>query len=135
MFPFGLIKIPDLAEVDWDGNNVENSRSSPCWAAWKADADGDKYNSANDGGYSSSYKTWLTLGLNSQVWVERTINSGTFARDFGAARVIMTADRELGIFRSTSGTDNGNATVRFYDAASGGNLLATGTLTLQATRT
>ncbi len=141
MFPFGFSKSnvvtpPPPLTVDWDGNAVATVRTgATCYATQKFDADGDKYKSNNQGNFAASYKTWLSAGLNSEVWVERTINSGSLNTDnIGAGRVVMSTDRLLGLEKASSGAPaTANVTVDFYDAASGGTLLATGVLTLSAT--
>ena len=124
---------PTGPSVSWNGQTISNVRfGGACQANWKADNDGSKYKSDNVGTYSF-YKVWLTSGLNSEVWVERTITAGSLTLDtIGASRVIMTTDRQLGVTKTTSGFKTATVTVKFYDAASGGNLLATGTLNLQA---
>ncbi len=136
MFPFGFVKsnVNPTVSVDWGGELLSRTRAgATCHATLKFDADGDKYKSNNQGNFSAAYKTWLTLGLNSEIWVERTINSGTLAVDtIGGSRVLMTSDRALGIVKTSSGIGTANITVDFYDAASDGNLLATGTLNLSA---
>ena len=96
------------------------------YARIKWDADGDVYESFANGSYGSSSDTWLDNGTTSQVWVQRTIDSGTLNLDtIGASRVAMTSDRQLGVERSPTGSKAANGTISFYDASSGGNLLRT----------
>ena len=124
--------------VDFNGANNDQVRSGlVCQARWKSDADGSKYISNNQGAYSSSYKVWLTAGLNSEVWIERTINSGTLSTDtIGSGRQVQTADREIGVLDAvaTGSPTTANVTIDYWDAVSGGNNLATGTVTLSAER-
>jgi hypothetical protein len=104
------------------------------YARVKWDTDGDIYESFASGTYGSSSDTWLDRGLNSQVWVQRVISSGTLNLDtIGASRVAMTSDRQLGVERSPTGSKAANGTISFYDAASGGNLLRTRNWSVSAT--
>ena len=107
-----------------------------CYATVRFGLDGIEYKNggATDTGHSTSRGTWLDAGLNSEVWINRIINSGTLNRfDAGAGRKVMTSDRVYGISKSTNGTKTTNMTFEFWDAASGGNLLDTVTYDLKAT--
>lgn len=119
--------------VAWNGHTLTNIRvGAACQANWKADNNGNKYES-NNVGSNTLYQQWLISGSTSEVWLERTIVSGSLTLDtIGSGRVISTTDRKLGVTRTTSGFKNCTCTVRFYDASSGGNLLATGSLVLSA---
>lgn len=114
---------------------LTNSRSSGvCKADVKLGSDGDVYESDNTGAFGASTDTWLDAGSNTQVWVERTISTGTLSTDgIGAGRVAMTSDRTIGVTRSTSGSKQATGNFRFYDAASGGTLLHTATWDITAT--
>lgn len=105
---------------------------STCYARVKVDNDGDLYESNNAGTTYASYETWLDAGLNSEVWVQRTIISGSLNLDAGSGRLACTADRLFGVQRSTTGTATCTIDLKFYDAASGGNLLDTQRVTLTA---
>lgn len=96
----------------------------------KVDADGDLYERFS--GSFASYETWLDSGNNTQVWVERTIISGTLVVDAGTGRLACTTDRIFGISRVTVGTDTTVIDLDFYDASSGGSLLDTQRVTLTA---
>ena len=89
------------------------------------DADGGYYESAANGVFpGTATGTWLTSGLSSQVWIERTITSGTLEQDgIGAGRVQLNTSRVIGVNRSVIGFKTAGATVDFYNAASGGTLL------------
>lgn len=97
----------------------------------RVDNDGDLYESDGDGVFTS-YETWLDLGLNSQVWVERTIISGSLSVDAGAGRLTCTADRVWGVVQSFEGQRNCVIDLDFWDAASGGVLLDTQRVDLEA---
>jgi hypothetical protein len=76
---------------------------------------------------------WLDTGSGSQVWIERTINSGVLDWfDPGSGRLRLDVDRSYGILRPSVGIDTANVTFDAYDAASGGNLLDSVTLTFTA---
>jgi hypothetical protein len=122
--------------------NVTNNQSEigvTVRAGVQVNSDGDWYSSDNAGNYSAAGGTWLTAGANSDVWVERTINSetgtGLDVDDIGASRVAMTTTRELRVSRTSTGVSTANVTLTFYDAASGGNVLDTATIALEAEQT
>ena len=114
----------------------DNVRGGVCTCAVKIDIDGDFYASDNVGGYSAASETWLERGLNSQVWVERTIDTGSLATDdIGAGRAACTSDLEIAVIRTTSGEDRATGNFRFYNAPTGGTLLETTAWDIKATRT
>ena len=84
-----------------------------------------------------SLGNWLDSGLNSEVWVERVITSGSFnSIDAGAGRLQLSTTRSFRLSRSASGSKTCQVTFNFYDAASGGNLLfTTGSILYEAERT
>jgi len=87
--------------------------------------------------YTISRGSWLDTGSANDVWLERTINSGSLnASDPGAGRHQMNGARTLAVRDTTipGGAVECNVTVRMYDASTGGNLLGTATFTLSATR-
>jgi len=116
--------------------NASTATAGECDCFFKIDNDGDYYESAATGLYGASSGTWLTAGTTSQVWVERTIVSGSLDLDtIGASRVATTTDREIGVTRVAPGFATANVTLDFYDAASGGNLLDTADINLSAENT
>jgi len=124
--------------VDWNGQLHSTTRNGQvCFSAWKNDNDGGKYVSNNAGAFvAGAYKTWLTAGGNSQVWIERTIITGSLATDFGAGRQLTNGDKVLMVLDAvaTGSPSVATVTIDYWDAASGGNNLATGLLTLRAER-
>lgn len=123
--------------VGMSNENLNNySNSSPCIANVKIDNDGSVYRSNAAGAYGAASQVWLDAGQNSDVWVERTIDAGSLDTDtIGASRVAMTSDRTVGVQDSNGSfaiKATATVTVSFYDAASGGNLLDTATITLTA---
>jgi len=77
--------------------------------------------SSSSGG--SAYEVWLDAGNNDQVWVECTIVSGTLnhVNAGTGSRLICSSLRTWGI--STSSSKTTVIDLDFYDAESGGNLL------------
>lgn len=97
----------------------------------KVDSDGSLYE--NIGAGFVSYEAWLDAGSNTQVWVERTIISGTLDVDAGSGRLACTADRIFGVTQTVLGSKATVIDLKFYDAASGGSLLDTQRVTLDVT--
>ena len=95
----------------------------------KVDADGDLY--AGTPGYSS-YETWLDSGYNTQVWVQRTIVSGSLDTDSGSGVLACTTDRVFGTLQTVVGTDEAVIDLKFYSDSGGINLLDTQRVTLHA---
>ncbi len=109
------------------GTSIFNSRvGADCFAGVRFNNDGTEQASDNVGTFNVSRFNWLDQGAAVQVWVERTINSGTLDwMDAGAGRLQLNTTRSFGNTRTTIGMDTTNVTFDFYDAASGGKLLAT----------
>lgn len=104
------------------------------YARVKVDSDGSLYSyggsSSTSGG--SAYEVWLDVGTNDQVWVQCDIVSGTINHVSAGTgtRLICTSDRIWGI--STSSAKTTVIDLDFYDAASGGSLLDSQRVTLDA---
>lgn len=111
----------------------DSETSGTAYATVKVDADGDLYESISGSGSGfTSYETWLDSGLNSEVWVECTVNSGSLDTSAGTgSRLACTSDRIWGIECATDCLQTANITLDFYDAASGGSLLDSQTVTLE----
>ena len=124
---------PTLA-VSPVGTNVTNTRVlQTCYAGVQYNTNGIDYASSNVGGWTNSRGNWLDAGSNNDVWVERTINSGTLNwQDPGSGRYQLNFSRSFGVSQSVVGIKTCNLTVNFYDAASGGNLLGSATYTVTA---
>ena len=115
------------------------SSNNPTYAGVQYNTSGIEYANATAGtaSYTVSRGNWLDSGTTSEVWLERTLNSGTLSgSDPGAGRHAMTSTRTLAVQDTTllGGAVTCNVTVNFYDAASGGNLLGSATYTLSAER-
>jgi hypothetical protein len=126
--------------VQQQGTDVNNTRSGGvCFAGIRIGNDGVEYDHNNIGSPEAVVRgTWLLRGTTSDVWVERTINSGTLnvTDDLSSGRQATTTDRDLVMSDSTDDSNpvTTNITLRFYDASSGGNLLSTATFDLIAER-
>jgi len=109
--------------VSANTNSINNARAGTCDGGVRYNNDGSEDGQIATGAWSIDRDNWLDSGLPSEVWVERTINSGTLdTDDIGATRVSMSTTRELSM-SITESTNSCNLTVDFYDAASSGNLL------------
>lgn len=109
-----------------------------CFAGVQFRNDGTEWATAGDGGseFTSSRGNWLDVGAPSQIWVERTINSGSLnSSDPGAGRLQLSTNRSYRVVEAGFGTTTCNVTFDFYNAASGGRLLATVTFSLTAEST
>lgn len=115
---------PSTANVIWEKFTSPGS----AYAIVKFDNNGIQYknSSATSTSVTTSMGTWLDSGLNSEVWIERVISSGSFNyTDSGSGRLSLATDRSFGVSRSSNGTTTCTCTFNFYDAASGGNLIGT----------
>jgi hypothetical protein len=118
--------------------NIQSNSTSRnigvCVCYVKIDSDGDFYKSDETGSYSSN-GNWLDSGAANEVWVARTITAGTLSKDdIGTGRTSCSSDLEIGTTKSfPDGNKSCTFTLNFYDAASGGNLLASKSITTIAT--
>ena len=117
------------------GINYNYRASGYCYAGTRFNAAGDEKWMTQDAAWTTNKGNWLDSGAPSEVWIQRTINSGTLGYDgIGSGRVALTSDRFFYIWRNTSGVKTCVVTCYMYDAASGGNLLESKQYTLQADR-
>ncbi len=121
------------------GTHSRTRLGGACWANIEFRTDGVEWWSVNTGGMTINKGAWLDLGGVSDVYIERTIDSGSLDRDdTGASRLILSVTRGFGVVRTLGegdGTDTCTFTVRMYDAAVGGHLLQTMQYTVSATKT
>lgn len=84
------------------------------------------------GGTVSGWTTSASAGIGSSYWVEFVYVSGTGNTFTGtlATRLALTTDRTVTLARVTSGDSDRFLTVNIYNAASGGSLVSTGSLSL-----
>lgn len=95
-------------------------------------SDGQEYDITNAGAQGVDLGTWLDTGIPGDVWVEFLRSSGTAANWIGIAnstRVNMagTVTFRIEDISTGAGTENITGQFRFWDAASGGNILQTTT--------
>ena len=139
MFPAGTTGavLIDFA-VNVANETQDNIRgASPCYSGVRIDADNNIYTRSNTGVWSVSQSGWVTGSGKSpaDVWVERTIDSGSFTNDgIGATRIQCNVDHEVTNTDTDSGAsaEAGVMTVSFYDASSGGTLLDTAVFDISA---
>lgn len=102
--------------------------SGTCYAGVKFDTDGEEYERNPNGTYGSTVGTWLDAGTSSQVWVEYFNNTGTFNGKTAGTRYQINVDAEFYKTRAIAGISSVQCQFRFWDAASGGNILQTTSL-------
>ena len=109
-------------------------RPTDCYAGVQYNSSGTEWGSNSGGGFTVGRGPWLESGAAGDYWVERTVNSGTLDdQDAGTGRLQLNTTRSFSIVRTANrGVDTANVTFDFYDAASGGSLLASVTLTFNA---
>jgi len=95
-----------------------------CFAGVDFLADGLEYEYTPSGG-TTFVNRWLDRGANSDVWVERVVTAGSWnSRDPGSGRHLLSSDRKFRCKADVSGTTfTVTGYFKFWDAASGGNLL------------
>lgn len=80
-------------------------------------------------GYTVSLGLWIDEGDPSDVWIQWTRTGGTLgdwnSADSGDTRLQLSSNRQWRIVRSSVGLSSIIGNFKFYDAASGGNLLHT----------
>ena len=107
-----------------------------CYAIVRFNSNGIEYKNigADNPTMNSSRGIWLDSGLNSEVWVQRTINSGSFNyTDAGSGRLQLSTSRDFGVSKGgPGGIQSCNVTFKFWDAASGGNELDSVTYSIEA---
>ena len=122
--------IPTGPQVSPDTANTSTNNTADCFAGIEFNSSGVEWASNNSGTFNVGRGSWLDEGLSSEVWVERTIDSdsgdGLNWNDPGTGRHQLSTTRAFGCTDTSIGGGAVEATVTFdfYDAASGGNLLA-----------
>lgn len=112
-------------------DGATNSRlNAACYAGFTLQNDGDEWEYSVSGGLTS-LTTWLDTGAAGDVWVMWTRTGGTLSdwNSLGSGnnniRLNLGTTRSFRLWRSSTGTNTISGYCRFYDAASGGNLLHT----------
>ena len=104
---------------------IDNSTGGgTCYATIAYNSDGIEYENSSAAAITAdqSRGNWLDSGLNSQVWVERTIDVGTLDTDAGTGRLVLSTTRTFGI--ENAAIKAATVTFKFYDAATGGSEIA-----------
>jgi hypothetical protein len=121
--------------VSADGTGYTNSRGigGDCWVGLEFNTDGEEYRILAGGATSgTSQGTWLDSGSASDVWVEFLYSSGSAGQWDGFSNSTRYQLNVTRTFRIDDTTINANVNAitgqfRFWDAASGGNILDTTT--------
>ena len=117
--------------------NSTNASASTCHAGVRYNTDGTEKGEDAAGVWNVDRGNWLDFGVSSNVWVERAITGDPLSdHDPGAGRHQLNTDRLFGNLDPLPGGAPENSSVKFdfYDASSGGNLLATVTITIESDR-
>ena len=116
-----------LTFTDLEGVAISNVRLHSNGNYYESNINGD-------GTFGAADELWLESGSAGDVWVERSITSGTLTTDdIGGSRVSLASGSfTMGVTTVSSGTKTCSFTLSFYDAASGGNLLDTAAITTTA---
>ena len=113
-------------EVSANSANISTiGPDNPVVAGLQINSSGVEWSSNAAGSYNVGRGVWLDSGLNSEVWVERTIDSGTLDVDAGSGRLVLSTTRTYEKHDATipGGSQTCTVTYDYWDAASGGNLL------------
>ena len=124
---------PTLA-VSPSSSNISRfqAATAPTYAILELNSSGAEFANISAGSTSMTLGrgSWLDAGTSAEVWVERILDSGTLNHaDPGAGRLQLSTTRLYGISRSTDGTTTSTVTFNYYDAATGGNLIGSATIT------
>jgi hypothetical protein len=116
-------------------HDVNTGGTAYAWVG--VNSDGDLYSSLTGTTPDVSYETYLDSGANSQVWVEASyvndIGSGlSIASSSLNVRLSCTGTYKWGLTSADPTNKSGEITLDFYDAASGGTLLDTQFVSLEA---
>jgi hypothetical protein len=133
----GLAAIIEITTTTYSKNSTG---PADCYSNFQLNSDGFIYvNSvAASNNYTSQQELWLESGTADQVWVERSNLTGTPGTlnnaDPGTGRLNLGTSRDFGVVEvTTTETHTCTFDLDFYDAASGGALLYSRTITLNAT--
>lgn len=109
------------ARLDGRINSEQEPATVYCGA--RVDSAGDEWE-FDEFANAINQTIWLDTGSSSDVWIERTISSGSWnSQDPGAGRHNLGTTRNFRVVRSTVGSQSCTCTFDFWDAASGGNNL------------
>ncbi|MEE9158969.1 MAG: hypothetical protein V3U60_11345 [Gammaproteobacteria bacterium] len=129
----GIILSPSSANV------VGSKTGATAYAGIQFNASGEEFKTDSDGNsaYDVSRGLYIDSGDPDNVWIQWTRTGGTLgdwnSDDAGDARVQLSSSRSWRILRAGLGTDTIIGDFDFYDAVTGGGLLASVSLTFTAT--
>ncbi len=136
-FPYGSVMDFRLSVAASATNISTLVVGATCYAGVTFSTDENEYNNQGFGDDSTVdavfVKKYIINGDNDEVWVDRTVNSGSLTHeDPGAGRKQLNTTRRYATHRTTIGVQAANVTLDFYDAATGGSLLQTITFNITA---
>lgn len=116
---------PVVSPVNGGDSNIRIL--STCYAGIQFNANGYEYECINTGSYTQNIGLWLDAGLNSEVWVECILTAGSWnsLNPGTSTRLQLSTTRTWRCLRSSVGVQTATCYFKFWDAASGGNLLHT----------
>lgn len=135
-FPHGACAAAGGLSVIPNTNGDDNVRlDANCYAGIQWQNDGDEAEYTNSAGLNV-IGTWLKGGTAAEVWVACAVTLGSWnSLNPGTSLLQLSTTRSFRIVRTTDGTQSVTCTFNFYNAASGGDLIATtGSITFNAER-
>jgi hypothetical protein len=115
---------PAVSAVNGGDTNIRILAT--CYAGVQFNSNGYEYECINTGSYTQNIGLWLDAGAASEVWVECIVTAGSWnSIDPGAGRHTLASSKTWRVQRSSIGVQSVTCYFRFWDAASGGNLLQT----------
>lgn len=120
-----------LFNTNGDGNIILGSGT--CYAGLQINSNGSEYE-YNNAGTAVSIGTWLVNGTNSEVWVECVLGTGSWnSINAGTGTRLQCNTTRSWRVSTTGAATTVSCNFKFWDAASGGNLLdETGTILFTA---
>lgn len=116
LFPAIVLETVSLNTSDVNKIRINNT----CTAGVRYRSSDDEDGSTNAGNYTESRGNWLDSGSETNVWFERTVNTGAIQTDPGSGRLQMSITRTIACVRTTQGVNTANVTITMWDASSGG---------------
>jgi len=98
------------------------------YSGLRIDADGNLYARQANGGWSQ-FAAWLLSGTASDMYVSRTIDSGSLDTDAGAGPLQLNTDRDYDVQRSIDGEETAVVSFQLSNDSSGSPVLASRTYT------
>ena len=117
-------------------NVTTNGDFNPTVAGVDYRTNGTEWSSTASGSYTVSRGSWLDIGGSDEVWIQRTINSGSLTTDAGSGVLAMTSSRLFAVEDTSypGGAVTCGLTVKFYSDSGGTTEIGSATFTLSAER-